>query len=102
MNAADCVTTQVQSTSFVNFAVDGMSLETKDIMRTICNFLCGRCNFTRAVDNKHNVKNDQYQLIGGSAVPLIGKYVANVVLIRQTGVSEDLFIVTDFASNKKV
>ncbi len=38
MNAADFLTRQVQSTSFVNFAVDGMSLETKDVMRTICNF----------------------------------------------------------------
>jgi hypothetical protein len=60
MNAADFVTRQVQLTSFVNFAVDGVSLETKDVIRTICNFLCGRCNFTGAVDNKHNVKNNQY------------------------------------------
>jgi hypothetical protein len=59
MNAADLVTKQVKSTSFVNFAVDGVSLETKDDMTTICNFLSGGCNFTGAVDNKHNVKNDR-------------------------------------------
>ncbi len=58
MNAADLMTKQVKTTSFVNFAVDGVSLETKDVMTTICNFLGGRCNFTGAVDNKHNVKND--------------------------------------------
>jgi hypothetical protein len=97
MNAADFVTKQIQSTSFINFAVDGMSLETKDVMRTICNFLCGHCNFTRVVDNKHNVKNDQYQLIGGSSITLVGKYVADVDLIRQAGAPEDLFFVKDFA-----
>jgi hypothetical protein len=39
--------------------------------------------------------------IGGSGVPLVGKYVANVDLIWQAGVPEDLFIVKDFASDKK-
>ena len=68
MNAADFVTRQIQSTSFVNFAVDGVSLETKDVMTTKCNFLCGWCNFTSAADNKHNVKNDQHQLIGGASI----------------------------------
>jgi hypothetical protein len=82
--------------------VDGVSLETKYVMRTICTFLCGCCNFNRVVDNKHNVKNDQYQLIGGSSVTVVGKYVADVDLIRQGGVPEDLFIVKDFASDKKV
>ena len=102
MNAADLVTKQVKSTSFVNFAVDGVSLETKDVMTTICNFLSGCCNFTGAVDKKHNVKNDRYQIIGGSGVPLVGNYVADVDLIRQAGVPEDLWIVKDFASDKKV
>ncbi len=54
------------------------------------------------MDNKHNIKNDQYQLIGGSGVPLVGKYVVNVDLIRQMDIPEDLFIVKDFASDKKV
>ncbi len=100
MNAADLVTKQVQSTSFVNFAVDGVSLETKDVMTTICNFLSGCCNFTGVVDNKHSVKNDKYQIIGGSGVPLVGNYVADVDLIRQAGVPEDLWIAKDFASDK--
>jgi hypothetical protein len=101
MNAAELVTKKVKSTSFVNFAVDGVSLETKDVMTTICNFLSGRCNFTGAVDNKHNVKNDRYQIIGGSGVPLVGKYVADVNLIQQAGVPENLWIVKDFTSDKK-
>jgi hypothetical protein len=82
--------------------VDGVSLETKDVMTAICNFLSGRYNFTGAVDNKHNVKNDRYQIIGGSGVPLVGKYVADVDLIRQAYVPEDLWIVKDFDSDKKV
>jgi hypothetical protein len=79
-------------------------------MNIFCQLCSGWCELGdkgcnenyRAVDNKHNVKNDQYQLIGGSGVPLVGKYVANVDLIRQVGVQEDLFIVKDFASDKKV
>jgi hypothetical protein len=43
MNDTDFVTKQVQSTSFISFAVDGVSLETKDVMKTIQHFLCGRC-----------------------------------------------------------
>ncbi len=82
--------------------MDGVSLETKDVMTAICNFLSGRYNFTGAVDNKHNVKNDRYQIIGGSGVPLVGKYVADVDLIRQAYVPEDLWIVKDFDSDKKV
>ena len=82
--------------------MDGVSLETKDVMTAICNFLTGRCNFTGAVDNKHNVKNDRYQIIGGSGVPVVGKYVndANLIRIRQEGFLEDLWIVKDFASDK--
>ncbi len=100
MNAADLVTKQVKPTSFVNFAVDGVVLETKNVMTTICNFLSGGCNFNEAVDNKHNVKNDGYQIIGGSGVPLVGKYVADVDLIRHEGIPENLWIVKDFASDK--
>ncbi len=54
------------------------------------------------MDNNHNVKNDKYQIIGESGVPLVGKYVADVDLIWQAGIPEDLWIVKDFASDKKV
>jgi hypothetical protein len=84
MNVTDLVTKQVQSTFFVS-----VTLEAKDDMRTIRNLLCGCCNlFTGAVDNKHNVKNDRYQLIGGSSGPHDGKYVAGVDLIQQVGVQK--------------
>ncbi len=52
----------------------------------MCNFLSGRCNFTGAVDNKHNVKNGGYQIIGGSGVPVVGNYVVDVDLIRQASI----------------
>jgi hypothetical protein len=54
------------------------------------------------VDNKYNVKNYSYQLIGGSCVLLVGKYVADVDLIQKAGDPEDWFIVKDLASDKKV
>jgi hypothetical protein len=76
-----------------------VSLETKDVMTAICNFLSRRCNFTGAVDNKHNVKKDRYQIVSRSGFPLVGKYVANVDLIQQASVPEDLWIVKDFADD---
>ena len=59
---------------FTNFATDGVSVETSDILLSLCEFLDGKHNFCAAVDNKHNVKNDRYQLIGGSNAATIGNY----------------------------
>ena len=50
--------------SFMNFAVDSVSVETVDVMCAICQFLDGKESHTGAVDNKHNVNNDRYQIIG--------------------------------------
>ena len=96
------VTKTIPNTSFLLFAVDGVSVETVDVMNSICMFLCGSCDCTGAVDNKHNIKNDRYQFIGGSCLPTIGNLVVDADLLRQAEVSADLLRVKDFASDKKV
>ena len=60
---------------FSNFATDGVSVETNDIMSTLFLFLDGKVQCAARVDNKHNVKNHRYQCVGGSNVASIGNYV---------------------------
>ena len=89
-------------TSFLNFAVDGVSLEQSDVMTAICRFLAAEDNHLGAVDNKHNIKNDRYQLIGGQQLVSIGKWVCDSDLLRQSGVPKELIRIKDFASDKLV
>jgi hypothetical protein len=85
---------------FTNFAVDGVSAESNDVMTAICKFLDGDQQYLGTVDNKHNVKNDRYQAIGGSCVASVGDYVVDCDLLRQANVPIDLWRVGDFASDK--
>ncbi len=63
--------------SFLNFAVDGVSLEQTDVMTEICNFLSGDDNHIGSVDNKHRIKNDRYQVIGRQALVSVGIWVCD-------------------------
>ena len=87
---------------FTNFATDGVSVETSDILLSLCEFLDGKHNFCAAVDNKHNVKNDRYQLIGGSNAATIGNYYVDTNLLLMSHASSELIVPKDFASDKKV
>jgi hypothetical protein len=75
---------------FTNFASDGVSAESSDVMEAVCKFLDGKTNYVGSVDNKHNAKNDRYQLIGGSCIGNIGNYVIDSELLQQSGVGKDL------------
>ena len=55
--AAELVVSEYADCQFTNFAVDGVSVETKDVMHTQFKFLDGKCNCMGSVDNKHVVKN---------------------------------------------
>ena len=55
--------------SSLNFSVDGVSVESIGVVYAIFQFLNGKESHTGAVNNKHNVKNDCYQIIGGSCIP---------------------------------
>ena len=65
------------------------------------NYWMGKNN-TGAVDNKQNVKNDRYQIIGGSCIPTIVNLVVDADLLQQSGVSPGLIKIKDFASDKLV
>ena len=83
-------------TFFTNFAVDGVSAESYDVMTSICQFLDGNQKYLGTIDNKHNVKNDRYQCIGGSSIASVGNYVVDCDLLRQAQVPIDLWQVSDF------
>ncbi len=87
-------------TFFTNFAVDSVSAESYDVMKSICQFLDGKQKHLGTIDNKHNVKNDRYQCIGGSGIASVGEYVVDCDLLRQAKVPIDLWRVSDFASDK--
>jgi len=62
----------------------------------------GMHDFVVAVDNKHCIKNDCYQLIGGSCIATIRNHNIDCNILLQAGVSKDLIVIKDFTSNKKV
>ena len=100
--AASKIANEYKNVEFTNFATDGVSVETHDIMNTLFKFLDGKISFLGAVDNKHNVKNHRYQYIGGSNVASIGNSIVDVNLLLQANVSKDLISPKDFSSDKKV
>eukprot|EP00985_Skeletonema_marinoi_P034544 scaffold44209_cov329-Skeletonema_marinoi.AAC.1 len=57
--------TNTHPSSFISFAVDGVSCESKHVQFRICCFLSGKCNFTGTTDTNHNAKSCRYQVIGG-------------------------------------
>ena len=98
---ASSVGEKIVGASFVNFAVDGVSLESDDVRTTICDFLSGIVDYLGSVDNKHNAKNGRTPLIGNSALN-IGELSVDSDLLRQAKVSKALIVVKDFASDKNV
>ena len=66
------------------------------------NFVDGSRDFATPVDNKHCIKNDQCQIIGGSFSATIGDYGIDCNILLQTKVSTDLIFIKDFSSDKKV
>ena len=76
--------------SFLNFSVDGVYVETVDIMCAIYQILDGKEAHTGAVYNNHNVKNDRYQIIGGYFIAKNESLVVIADILHQSGVSQDL------------
>ena len=88
---------------FTTFALDGVSLETNDAVTSNHNLLDGTNIFAAAAaDNKKCAKNSRYQLIGDSCAATIVNHNIDCNILFQAGVSKDLTVVKDFASDKKV
>ena len=64
--AVSLVTKELKNISFANFATDGVSVETRNIMTVLFKFLDGKLNYAAEVGNKYNTKNYCYQYAGES------------------------------------
>ena len=102
IEAVQVTISSIPQHSFLNLAVDGVSVESIDVMYAICQLLDRKESHTGAVYNKHNAKNDRYQIIGGYCITTIGTLVVDTDILRQSGVSADLIKIKDFASDKLV
>lgn len=100
--AARLVEQDIDNVSFVNFATDGVLVETHDAFLTLCECLDGKKDHCAAINNKHNIKNNRYQHIGGSNPAVIGNYCIDCNLLLMANVSSELIAPKDFASDKKV
>ena len=100
--AASFIENNLDTVRFTNFAIDSVLVETFNILQIICEFINGKVNYCAAVDNKYNIKNDRYQLIGRSNAAMIGNYYVNMNLLFIAQVSSDLIPLKDFALDKKV
>ena len=100
--AASLIEKDLDKVRFTNFATNGLSVETCNVLQTLCQFMNRKTNYCAAVDNKHNIKNDRCQLIGRSNVATIGNYYVDTNLLLMAQVSSNLLAPKDFASDKKV
>ena len=60
MSAAQIVVSIKYNTALVGIVVDGVSVESQDMMHRNSIFLDGEPSFAAAVDNKYNMKNTRY------------------------------------------
>ena len=64
--ASQIVFSRKYNTALVGIAVDGVSVESWDVIHGNSSFLDRESPFAAAVDNKHNMKNTRYYHHGGS------------------------------------
>jgi hypothetical protein len=96
-HAASCAAEN--KTCFTGFAVDGVSVESEDVRRSICDFLSCKIDHVGSTDTNHNMKSWRYQIVGGSCAVTIGTCVLDADLLRLSGISADLWRPVDFASD---
>ena len=86
--------------AFVNFAVDGVSCESKHVWTSSCDFLFKKANHVGSTDTNHNIKCWRYQIIAGAGEQgcTIGNLMIDSCYLRSF-VSIDVWCPSDFASD---
>ena len=97
--AITTATSAMRKCSFAGFTVDGVSSESNDVRRSICDFLSCKIDHVGSTDTNHNQKSMRYQYIGGSGTVCIGVCVVDSDLLRLAGIAKDLWRPNDFASD---
>ena len=87
---------------FTNLAIDRVSVEIQDIIKTIFEFLDGKIFYLGRVNNKYNMKNHCYQYMHSSNITSIRNTIIDANLLLQVNISKDLTLPKDFSLDKKV
>ena len=84
---------------YTNLCVDGVSSESDHVCRIICEFISGVTGFLGCTDTNHKMKYMRCQIVGGSCSVTIEICVVDADILRQSGVSSEIWRPTYFASN---
>ena len=80
---AICLAMSAYSFIFIlKFTVDGVSVESEDVCRTICDFLSGNVWYLSLVEPNHVYKALWYQIDGGSSIPTIVDWILDSSILR--------------------
>ena len=80
-------------------AFDGLAAEIYFIRRNLISFMNGYSNIVVMTDHNHAAKNIRSQLVLGSDIVTGGKAIFDVGILQLAGISVDLYMVTDYASD---
>jgi hypothetical protein len=85
----------------LNYSTDGVSLEVASNREQQKLYLAGLSDHLSFTDTNHNIKNSQYQEIGGSGETSasICRYCLDVMLLKMSGASREVLRPDDFASD---
>ena len=85
-SAAASAAKQNSGARFLNWAINGVSLDSNDVWRAICDFLSAVADHVSRNGINHNIKLWRYQIIGGYCVPLIRSNGMDANLLHIGGV----------------
>ncbi len=88
-----------QNFTLLSAAVDGVSCDKEFVVSNLLKFLQAKQDYLSITDPNHNIKNFRYQVIGGSGIRSIGKFVVDADLVRVAGIKMELWRIKDFASD---
>ena len=58
--------------------------------------MSGDVCYVGLIDTNHNVKNNRYQMIGGSCAAILGGYVYDIGILQSYGVTRGLWRPEDY------
>ena len=83
----------------LNRKVDEVPCEYVMIQEALLNYISGYVFNVGLIDINYNVKHNRYHMIGGSCAAIIGEYLYVIGLLQAAGVTRELWIPEDFASD---
>lgn len=83
----------------LNISTDGVACDVENNLNMNLEYLYGERNTNALTDNKHNNKNARGQMVTGSSPSSLGSYVLDPWHLKQAGVTRELYVIQDWASD---